>query len=102
MITQNQLKGKDKPQYALNNEWLKIGTNTIVIKGQPLKPINAWTAPNKQPGVIQILTKASNWQRKLFNGKAQVIIQSDGKAGDIVLKASAEGIKSKELLIRAE
>ncbi len=102
LITKDLLKSNEKPQFVLINDWLKVGTNTIVINGQPLKPENAWTSPNKQPGVVQILTKASNWKRKLFNGKAQVIIQSDAESGDIVLKAWADGIKSKEILINVE
>jgi beta-galactosidase len=33
------------------------------------------------------------WQRKLFNGLAQVIVQSRPEAGTITLKASSEGLK---------
>ncbi|MCW3789521.1 beta-galactosidase GalA [Plebeiibacterium sediminum] len=102
LITQDLLKSSEKAQFALNNDWLRVGTNTITIEGKPLMPVNAWTSINKQPGVIQILNKASNWERKLYNGKAQVIIQSDAEPGEILLKARAEGIKSKDILINVE
>ena len=36
----------------------------------------------------------NNWQRKLFNGKCQVIIQSNGEEGGFRLMASAAGIQT--------
>jgi len=42
------------------------------------------------------------WQRSLFNGKCQVIIQSNGAAGDIQFLASAENIKSENIIIHAK
>jgi len=41
-------------------------------------------------------------QRKAFNGMCLVVIQSNGKNGNIKLKASAPGLESKELSLRAE
>ena len=43
-----------------------------------------------------------NYQRRLFNGKCQVIIQSTRQAGKIVLSASSGGMKSEVLTIMAE
>jgi hypothetical protein len=39
--------------------------------------------------------------RRLFNGLAQVLVQSTGAAGDIVLKATSEGLESGAVAIRA-
>ncbi len=39
------------------------------------------------------------WQRRLFNGKCQVIVQASRDAGSITLHASADGMKSGELKI---
>jgi beta-galactosidase len=36
---------------------------------------------------IQLKRQAEQWKRKLFNGLAQLIVQSTGKPGQIVLKA---------------
>jgi len=41
-------------------------------------------------------------QRTTFNGLAQVLIQTTGAAGDIVLTASAEGLSSAEVKITAQ
>lgn len=38
-------------------------------------------------------------QRKLFNGLAQVIIQSTEQAGEVILTATADGLKSASILI---
>jgi beta-galactosidase len=41
-------------------------------------------------------------QRKAFNGMCLVVIQSNGKVGNIKLKASAPGLMSQEVSLRAE
>jgi beta-galactosidase len=41
------------------------------------------------------------WQRRLFNGKCQVIIQATREAGPIRLAASAAGLKPAEAVIVA-
>ncbi len=101
-ISENVLQSKGPAEFVINNDYLKQGTNTITIVGEPLKPKNTWDNPNKQPGVIQILIKAKLWKRKLFNGKAQVIIQSSEKSGNIVLKANSNELKSAELNIKVD
>jgi beta-galactosidase len=42
------------------------------------------------------------YQRHLFNGLCQVIIQSSKDAGSLELRATAEGLKSTELTVRCE
>ncbi len=102
LISQDLLKQVVPVDFALNADVLKAGTNNIVITGDPLSPENAWDNPNKKPGVIQVVTKAEPWQRKLFNGKAQVILQSLNQPGGIVLKASSEGLNTAEISIMVE
>ena len=36
----------------------------------------------------------NNWQRKLFNGKCQVIVQSDKTSGLVKFEASSPGLSS--------
>ncbi|MBI3765677.1 MAG: DUF4982 domain-containing protein [Ignavibacteriales bacterium] len=43
-----------------------------------------------------------HYQRRLFNGKCQVIVQSTREPGSIVLKATSEGLKTATLTIKAE
>jgi beta-galactosidase len=42
-----------------------------------------------------------NWQRRLFNGKCQVIVQSGQKAGTIRLKAKATGLREGSMALMA-
>lgn len=49
---------------------------------------------NTDPGIIQIVKPSEPWKRKLFNGYAQIIIQKEENGKDVVLSASAKGLKS--------
>jgi beta-galactosidase len=42
------------------------------------------------------------WKRKLFNGLAQVIIQSTGETGDIILTVRSGGLETAVIKIAAE
>ena len=55
---------------------------------------------NTDPGIIQILTPAEPWKRKLFNGYAQIIIQKEENAKEVVLSARATGLKSGVLIVK--
>ncbi|MNY53005.1 hypothetical protein D3C86_1887260 [compost metagenome] len=55
---------------------------------------------NTDPGIIQIVTPAEHWKRKLFNGYAQIIIQKDENAKEVILTASSKGLKSGSLKIK--
>lgn len=56
---------------------------------------------NTEPGLIQLLTPAEPWKRKLFNGLAQVIIQSTGEASEIILTAESPQLKPATLKLNA-
>jgi beta-galactosidase len=88
-------------EFPIDNKFLKQGENTIVFIGKPLPKKNEWDNPNKQPGSIQIITPVEKWTRKLFNGLAQIIVQSTDKEGEIVLKAIAEGLKDAEIKLKS-
>jgi beta-galactosidase len=42
----------------------------------------------------------NNWQRKLFGGKCQVIVQSFDKVGTFILNAQSEGVKNASTIIK--
>ena len=44
--------------------------------------------------------QASPWSRSLFNGLAQVIVQSSRDAGEIKLTASADGLQSASATVK--
>jgi beta-galactosidase len=86
-------------EYTIDNKLVKQGENQIIMIGKPLKKKNEWDVPNQQPGTIQMITLGGKWNRKLFNGLAQIIVQSTGEEGEIVLKASSVGLKESEIKI---
>ncbi len=85
--------------YVLPHAILKQGTNVYAVVGQKLKRPNQWEYPNRDPGLIQIVTPVKQWQRKTFNGLAQIIVQSKTTPGKTTIKARAQGLPETELQI---
>ena len=54
------------------------------------------------PASLRIATAAQAWRRSTFNGLAQVIVQSTGEPGTIVLKATGEGMAPGSLVLTAD
>ncbi|MGI4804094.1 MAG: beta-galactosidase GalA, partial [Janthinobacterium lividum] len=87
---------------TIEQKYLHSAQNTIAIVTIPLRKIHDWDVLNTDPGLIQYQIPASTWKRKLFNGLAQIIVQSDGiTASDITLTATANGLVKKALVIHA-
>ncbi|MDW8850524.1 beta-galactosidase GalA [Flavobacterium sp. MMLR14_040] len=84
----------DDQKYVLNAAVLKQGLNTIQIIAPPLQKNKDWDVMNTDPGIIQVITPAEQWKRKLFNGYAQIIIQKDENVGEVILSATAKGLKT--------
>ncbi|MFV0346472.1 MAG: beta-galactosidase GalA [Bacteroidales bacterium] len=85
--------------FSIDRSLVKKGKNLILVFAKPYTPANEWDEPNTKVGSIQIKTTADKWKRKLFNGLAQVIVQSNYDEGDIVLRASSKGLSSSEFRI---
>ncbi len=85
---------EDAQKYILNASILKEGKNTIYIAATPLQKVKDWDAVNTDPGIIQVVTPAESWKRKLFNGYAQIIIKKDENAKEVVLSASGKGLRT--------
>lgn len=90
----------DAQKYILNKAILKQGKNTIYIVTTPLQKIKDWDVMNTDPGIIQIVTPAEPWKRKLFNGYAQIIVQKEEKSKEVILTASGKGLKSGVLEVK--
>ncbi|AWK05498.1 beta-galactosidase [Flavobacterium crocinum] len=88
---------EDAQKYTFNTAILKEGKNTIHIVATPLLKVKDWDVMNTDPGVIQIITPAEPWKRKLFNGYAQIIIQKEDNAKEVILSASAKGLRTGSL-----
>lgn len=93
-----QLKGN---RFSIQRQLLKPGSNTVVITGRAIVKKNDWDVVNTDPGIIQLVVPANPWQRKLFSGKAQVIVQSTGGTGSIQLQAASPGLQNITLHISA-
>ena len=91
---------QDAQKYILNKAILKEGKNTIYIATIPLQKIKDWDVMNTDPGIIQVITPAEQWKRKLFNGYAQIIIQKEEGVKEVSLTASAKGLKSVSLKLK--
>jgi beta-galactosidase len=91
-------KSGSSKTYKIDASVLKTGVNEYVITG--IRGKNAPKAPlATDPGLLQIKFETPQYKRKVFNGLAQVIIQSTGEKGKINLTASSSGITSKTLTI---
>lgn len=84
---------EDVQKYNISSDILKEGKNTIYIITKPLQKIKDWDVMNTDPGIIQIIKPSEPCKRKLFNGYAQIIIQKNENVSDVILSASAKGLK---------
>jgi beta-galactosidase len=89
--------------YKLDRDLLVPGRNVVTIfstrfakKGDQLFH---WDGPG--PAAIQIVTPAPQWKRSVFNGLAQVIVQSTQQTGEIKLIATSPGLQPAHLGIVA-
>jgi beta-galactosidase len=87
-------KTADKNGYVLDATILHTGKNSVVIAATPLIKKFAWDKVNTDPGLIQVLTPPQAYKRKLFNGWAQVIVQSTNEPGEIIVTATGKGLQS--------
>jgi beta-galactosidase len=51
---------------------------------------------------VKILTAPGDWKRSLFNGLAQIIVQSTGQTGEITLTAKSPGVAQGVLKLQAQ
>ena len=96
------MEDKKGNEFTLPQSLLHQGINHIAIAATPLLKARPWDQINTNPGLIQILTPAPAYKRKLFNGLAQVIVQSTKEAGEITLKASGDGLRFAEIKLRSK
>ena len=85
--------------FRLNHAILKNGQNDYAVTGRRFRKRHQWDEPNRDPGLIQVIYPARQWKRKVFNGLAQVIVQSDKEKRKIILKATSHGLESAEIKI---
>ncbi len=99
LIANNIKRFDDVKEFKLDQAIIYKGKNIYAIVGIPQKPRYQWDDLNADPGIIKVSEPAGKWKRKLFNGLAQVIVQSSKQAGEITLTATSENLKSESVKI---
>jgi beta-galactosidase len=85
---------------------LRQGKNVVAIVAAPPRAGrgNRGGQGGKQgsPGLVRMTIPPAPWQRSLFNGLAQVIVQSSGQSGEITLTAKSPGVTDGVLKLQVE
>jgi beta-galactosidase len=92
---------EERAAFKLDKSVLHAGKNNLTIVTVPFKKKNSWETLNTHAGTIQLTFSAPPWKRKLFNGLAQVIVQSTENKGEITLTATSPGLKEYNLKIQS-
>lgn len=100
-IASNLKQNETVNGFVLDRKMLKPGKNLVAILATPIPKKYDWETVNTDPGLIQIVTAAKPWKRKLFNGLAQVIVQTTKDAGEITLTASSPGLQPTTIKLRS-
>jgi beta-galactosidase len=105
-IAQNVRRDAAGHEFKLDPALLRAGKNVIAVIATP----SAGGAGRGQggrggggnPPAVRMVTSPGDWKRSVFNGLAQVIVQSTQQPGEIALKASSPGMSSIELKQQAQ
>ena len=71
----------------------------IVIPSEVDTALKALKATDPNLASVQYRTPASAWKRRLFNGYAQVLVQTTGATEPVTLTAKSPGLKSAQLVL---
>jgi beta-galactosidase len=88
-----------KPSFDLKN-LLQVGDNVIAVG-----VFNGYgTGGLSSAAEVDVIGKPTpvRWSRSLFNGLAQIIVQSTRKVGEIELTASANGLTSATVTLQTK
>lgn len=101
-VARGILRDAPDQSFRLPHQFLVCGKNDYAVVGQRFRKKTPWDEPNVSPGVVQTVVPAPQWKRKVFNGLAQVLVQSTSTAGQIVLHATANGLQDAETRIQTK
>jgi beta-galactosidase len=80
-------------EYPLTSAMLVPGKNVVAIYAERStaegKKTKAFRWEDGGPALVKVTVPAGQWRRSLFNGVAQVIVQSTGEKGEITVNATA-------------
>lgn len=94
--------GAPLPHIELTRDALCEGRNVLAVIAQPFENDRARERAMKvSPAVLRVDTTPPPFRRRLFNGLAQVIVQSTGEPGPIRITANTPGLSPAELTVTA-
>jgi beta-galactosidase len=102
LLASNIKRDAPNQSFRLEHSILKPGKNVYAVVGQRFRKKYQWDEPNTDPGLVQTITPSPQWRRSVFNGLAQIIVQSTEQLGEVILKASAEGLQQAVVEIQTE
>jgi beta-galactosidase len=101
-IAKNIKRGDAVREIKLDDAIVHGGKNVYAIVGSAFVKRYQYDNLNADPGIIQVFTPAEQWKRKVFNGLAQVIVQSGKSAGELLLRAASAGLSGGEVRVGLE
>ena len=101
-VAQNIKRDAPDQKYTLDHAILRPGKNIYAIVGTQLVKQSRWENLNTDPGIIQVITPMPVWKRSVFNGLAQVIVQSSQQPGKITLMATSQGLSEAVLKLETQ
>jgi beta-galactosidase len=101
-IAQNIKCDAPGQEYILDHTILRPDKNVYAIIGNQLAKKNQWEDLNTDPGIIQVITPAPTWKRSVFNGLAQVIVQSTQQPGKINLTVTSQDLSKAVLSLETQ
>jgi beta-galactosidase len=107
-IAQDMGRNNAGHQFDLDPASLRAGKNVIAIVATPVaagrggRGLGGQAQQTGNPAVVKILTAPGDWKRSLFNGLAQIIVQSTGQPGEITLTANSPGVAQGVLKLQAQ
>jgi beta-galactosidase len=83
-------------EYVLDRSVLQAGRNVVAMYvtrfSEANKKMQLFRWDGAGPAAVQVVTPAAPWKRSVFNGLAQVIVQSTRESGEIRLIAASPGL----------
>ncbi len=102
LIAANIKRNAPNQEFKLDHSILKSGKNVYTVMGTPFVKTHQYENLNIDPGVVGVFVPAETWKRKVFNGLAQIIVQSEQQPGEITLTATSPGLKSPAIKIKTQ
>ncbi|HEX6766957.1 MAG TPA: DUF4982 domain-containing protein, partial [Polyangiaceae bacterium] len=89
------------PPLELSRDALRDGKNALTVVATPYENGRARERAQKGPPAVLRIDALPHWRRRLFNGLAQVIVQSTDEPGPMGLRATSPGLAPAELTLTA-